>query len=113
MERSFKDDVRDAVRYWEWRRIAYNLVLTAVVISQALIGDSADWSLGLVLLFALWAVSANVLYCLAYVADLVIQQAREPRLTRTVRITVFVVGTITGAIFAYFASGGVFGTTLD
>lgn len=66
----------DALRYWECRRVLYNLVLVAVV----LIWLVATWPhfrsmldiRALLLMFVL-ATAANVCYCVAYCVDLVMQ----------------------------------------
>jgi hypothetical protein len=73
-----RDSVRDAIRYWEVRRIGYNLVLTAVVLA---------W-LGLtwphfrpafrrqsVLLLLVLAALANACYCAAYPVDIALQRS--------------------------------------
>jgi len=75
-EATARDVLTDAIRYWELRRIAYNLILLAVVVAvfvfqwpqsrSALSADSAQT------LFIL-AVLANVVYCAAYVVDVVAQ----------------------------------------
>jgi hypothetical protein len=63
----------DALRYWERRRIGYNLVLAAIVIGW----DVFTWphyrpALALTPMLQLFvlAVIANVLYCAAYLVDL-------------------------------------------
>ena len=70
-----KDIVTDSLRYWEPRRIAFNFVLGLVVVGSFLCHLSSlaapDWPPVIGLLFA--AVLANVLYCAAYAADLLIQ----------------------------------------
>jgi len=66
----------DAIRYWEFRRIAYNLVLTAAV----LVWVGWTWPHfrpaltlhALPLLFVLAAL-ANLCYCAAYLADVPMQ----------------------------------------
>jgi hypothetical protein len=66
----------DALRYWEPRRIVYNMVLAAVVLGWVM----ATWPhfrgalnlQALMLLFVL-AVLANVCYCAAYAIDIPLQ----------------------------------------
>jgi hypothetical protein len=67
---------RDAARYWEPRRIAYNLVLTAVVVAFLLL----TWphfrpALTLQSLppLLILAAMANVCYSVAYLADFLLQ----------------------------------------
>jgi hypothetical protein len=73
---SFQETVSDAIRYWERRRVFYNLVLTAVVVVW--LGStwphfrSAFNLQSLYFLFVL-AMLANVCYCAAYVADVPMQ----------------------------------------
>jgi len=69
--------IRSATRFWEPRRLIYNIVLTAT----ALFWLIKDWthflpaltwsSLGIVTVLALLA---NLCYCAAYLTDLAIQQ---------------------------------------
>lgn len=68
--------LNDAIRFWEPRRIAYNLVLTVVTAGWFLLA----WSrfrpaLHLQLLLALLALAglANICYCAAYLVDLPLQ----------------------------------------
>lgn len=66
----------DAIRYWERRRIAYNIVLAAAVAAWVLLTwphfrDSL--SLASVTALLILAAIANILYCAAYVADLPMQ----------------------------------------
>lgn len=73
---SLREIFTDAVRYWERRRVAYNLVLVAVVLVWLI----STWPhfqpalhlRSLLLMFVL-AIAANVCYSLAYFADLVMQ----------------------------------------
>jgi len=69
---------KDAARFWEPRRIAYNLVLAAVVVAwltltwphfrSALVLQSLLYLLGL-------AAMANVCYSVAYLADILRQSS--------------------------------------
>jgi hypothetical protein len=64
--------VTSAIRFWEQGRIAFNLVLTAVVVwsmGSALWHPSAPLWIGL----GIAAGCANVLYSSAYVVDLLVQ----------------------------------------
>jgi len=68
---------RSATRFWEPRRLIYNLILTAVALFWLIMGwthflPALTWStLGIVSVLALLA---NLCYCAAYLADLAIQQ---------------------------------------
>lgn len=66
----------DAIRYWELRRIPYNLILAAVVIAwlvanRANLHEALLWP-AILALFVMAAL-ANVLYSLAYCLDVFVQ----------------------------------------
>jgi hypothetical protein len=68
----------DAIRFWEPRRLVYNIVLTAVVVVWLV----ATWphfrvtlTLSSLLLLTVLALLANVCYCAAYVVDSPIQRS--------------------------------------
>src|SRR5262249_53223237 len=66
----------DAIRYWETRRIAYNLVLTGIVAAWVIFTwphFRPVFTLQFLLLFGALAALANLCYCAAYFADLPIQ----------------------------------------
>jgi len=66
----------DAIRYWEPRRILYNLVLAAIVLAYFVMGlpaTKALLSVNFVLMLFLLAVLANVAYCAAYAVDIFAQ----------------------------------------
>jgi len=69
--------ITSALRFWEPRRVLYNLVLGAVVFCYFLAGGSWSWmivsSLNFLLIFFILAVLANVCYCAAYVVDVFVQ----------------------------------------
>jgi hypothetical protein len=74
--RSFREIVSDSIRYWEPRRIAYNLILAAVVVGWIVLSwphflPALKWeSLVLMVVLAVWA---NVCYCAAYIVDFPMQ----------------------------------------
>src|SRR6266403_653188 len=74
----WRDYLSAAIRYWEPRRLLYNFVLGVVVAAHIISGwPSSREALhfnGLLWLFVL-AVLANVAYCAAYVADIVVQMS--------------------------------------
>ncbi|MEO6968975.1 MAG: hypothetical protein ABI132_11070 [Rhodanobacteraceae bacterium] len=98
----------DAIRYWEFRRIVYNLALIAVVIVPA----TAFWAqirhevgfellLGLVVL----AVPANVCYCAAYLVDIPMQLSVHAAIWRRWRWMLWLFGVLFGAALAWFWIG--------
>jgi hypothetical protein len=68
----WRELLSNAIRYWEPRRIVYNLVLAVIVVVHFVYGLPFSKSVlqfnSLLLLFAL-AVLANVAYCAAYIPD--------------------------------------------
>jgi len=105
---SLRDALSDAIRYWELRRIVYNLALAAVVIALAV----ASWSqihgrlsfellLGLVVL----AVLANVCYCAAYLVDLPMQLSSHVGAWKRWRGVLWLFGVLFGAALAWYWAG--------
>ncbi len=106
-----RDYATDAINFWEPRRVAYNLVLTAVVViyfvvsyplSRAIL--SVDFCLGLFLL----AVIANVAYCAAYIVDIFAQASGFRELWQRYRWLLFAIGTTFAAIITRFVAMGMF-----
>ena len=75
---SLQEIVRDALRYWERRRVFYNLVL-AVVVLLWLVSTwphfRGAFTLQSLCFLFVFAMLANVCYCAAYVADVPMQYA--------------------------------------
>ena len=99
----------DALRYWEPRRLLYNLLLAAIVTVYFVAGwpeSARTISLnGILMLFGL-AVMANVVYCAAYVADIFgqLSQFREQR--GTWRMVILLIGfAFAATITRFFALG--------
>lgn len=92
----------DALRFWELRRIPYNLVLVAVVIAWAVTARSHFhlplWGACLIL-FVLAAV-ANVLYSVAYCVDIFIQRSSFRDLWRRRRWILWLAGMLLAVAFA-------------
>ena len=89
--------LRDVARFWEPRRIVYNVVLTAIVLLWVLL----TWphfrpSLTLVSLEAMivLGLAANLCYSAAYLADIFVQLLISPEHWRRFRQTLFGVGTL-------------------
>src|SRR2546427_81347 len=98
----------DAIRYWEWRRIAYNAVLASIVI----VLFSMNWPASLnritvsrfELLFVL-AVLANVAYCAAYVVDVTAQSSAFRSTWIRYRWMLFALGVLfAGTLTQFFAA---------
>jgi hypothetical protein len=96
--------IRSAARFWEPRRLLYNLALTAT----ALFWLFKDWTLFLPAMkwstlraVSVLALLANLCYCAAYLADLAIQQLPSSAWTRS-RWAVFSLGTLFAMLFASY-----------
>ena len=108
---SIRECVTSAIRYWEPRRVVYNIVLAGVVgayfwiawpvSKQALTTDS-------ILVLFLLAVLANVAYCAAYLVDVFAQMSNFREAWNSARWIVFVVGTAFAAVLTRFVSLGLF-----
>lgn len=101
----FRDVFTDAIRYWEPRRIGYNLVLALIVLGWV----SFTWPhfrgaftwrslLALVVL----AVLANVCYCAAYLVDVPVQYSAFRDKWRRRRWVLWLIGAIFAAIIAFY-----------
>ena len=94
--------IRDATRFWEPRRLIYNVMLTAT----ALFWLTKDWtnflpamtwsSLGIVTVLALLA---NLCYCAAYLADLAIQVLLPSLAWSRSRWAIWSLGTLFAIVF--------------
>ncbi len=106
---SAREALSSAIRYWEPRRVLYNAALVAVVAAVFL--ANLPWSRSalnfdvLQRLFVL-AVLANVLYCAAYVADVVAQLSSVRPGWLKLRWLLLVTGVAFAAVLANFLSHG-------
>src|SRR5258705_11844457 len=95
----------DAIRFWERGRVAYNLVLTAIVLGWiVLTWPHFRLALGLSLvefLFVL-AVLANVCYCAAYLADIPLQYSSFQDAWRRRRWVLWLIGTLFAAVITNY-----------
>jgi hypothetical protein len=108
----FREILTDALRFWEWRRMFYNLALAAVVLLKfayfwpaSRIVLKFEAMLGMFLLVVL----ANVAYCAAYLVEVLVQfsEFREPWRKR--RMVLWIVGTAFAGVLAHFFTDGIFG----
>ncbi|HLJ40357.1 MAG TPA: hypothetical protein VKT50_02600 [Candidatus Acidoferrales bacterium] len=95
----------DAVAYWERRRVAYNLILAAVVICWIVFSwphfrPAFTWS-SLGALLGLAAL-ANLCYCAAYLADLPMQYSSLRDLWRRWRWGLWLIGTLFAIVFTNY-----------
>ena len=101
----------DAIRYWEPRRILYNLALAAVVGAHILAAWPASraalaWDTLFLLIFL--AVLANVCYCAVYAVDLFVQYSGLRDTWARRRWALLVVGILFGAVITHFFTTGMF-----
>lgn len=102
-----KEHITDALRYWEPRRIVYNLALALVTLSVGWpileLTESPPLLPAALVLFLL-AAGANVLYCIAYPVDVFIQASefREP--WRKLRWLLFLCGLAIGMAAAWLVT---------
>lgn len=92
----------DAARFWEPRRLLYNLLLFGVVVTWVVrswphFRPAMTWeSLGIMTVLALLA---NVCYCAAYLAEILIQNAAASTTWNRQRWAIWVVGTLFAIVF--------------
>jgi hypothetical protein len=97
--------ITESVRYWESRRVCYNIVLIAVALGWLLFTwphfrPAFTWKSGL-LLFLL-AVIANACYCAAYPVDIVFQRLSFCVAWKRRRWILWCAGTGFAACLAYY-----------
>lgn len=101
----FRAIVDDAVRYWELRRLAYNLVLTLIVLIVDLVGHGGVLMSQAIPQLAVLAVLANLCYSLAYLPDLLFGYSSFRSFWLAVRPLVFAFGTTLAALLTYQVLG--------
>jgi hypothetical protein len=107
----FREYVTAAIRYWEPRRVVYNIVLAAVVGTYYVVAQPASkhaLTTDTILVLFLLAVLANVAYCAAYLVDVFAQMSNFRELWMSARWIVFVVGVAFAAVLTRFFSLGLF-----
>src|SRR5262245_51834742 len=108
---TFRDALTSAIRYWEPRRVIYNLVLVSVVgihAARQWLGPGLSVTTDTFLFLFLLAVLANVAYCAAYVADIPAQLSGFKSEWLRLRLAVFLVGLTFAAILAHYFSKSLF-----
>lgn len=100
-----RDYFDNAVRFWEPRRVAYNLVLTVVTVTWFLL----DWrhflpglSLQMLLALLLLALAANFCYCAAYLIDIPLQYSPFRAAWRRRRWWLWLAGVLLGVVLASY-----------
>jgi hypothetical protein len=101
----FRDVITDAIRYWEPRRVGYNLVLAAIVLGWIALTwphfrSAFIWP-SLLALFVL-AVLANVCYCAAYLVDIPLQYSAFQTSWRRRRWALWLIGVAFAGVIAFY-----------
>ena len=110
---TLRDMATDALRYWEPRRIAYNLMLAAIVLwyfAAAWPESGRAINFGGVLGVFILAVLANVAYCAAYLADLFLQISHYRDQRGRWRLVLVLTGFAFAAALTRFFALGIFYT---
>jgi hypothetical protein len=108
---SFRESITAAIRYWEPRRLIYNIVLAAIVLTCFVINyphSKSTISVNLALLLFLLAVLANVAYCAAYPVDVFISASSYREQWFKYRWVIFLVGVLFAATITRFFALGMF-----
>ena len=103
----------NGLRYWEPRRLIFNIVLGLVVVGDFVAArpqSSVKLTFDTILSLFLLAVLANVCYCAAYIVDLFVQFSGLHAAWAKGRIVVLIVGTTFAAAIAHFVANSVFTT---
>ena len=107
----WREYATNAIRYWEPRRIGYNLVLFAIVAAYFAAGLPASrhvLNLDLFLLLFVLAVLANVAYCAAYVVDVLAQASGFRERWLSLRWILYLLGTAFAGVITRFWALGIF-----
>ena len=98
----FRGLLNDAIRFWEPRRLIYNLVLAAVVV----IWIAASWphfrpmvTLHSLLLLSILALLANACYCAAYLVDIAMHGLSAGTVLKRQRRGLWVIGMLLAILF--------------
>jgi hypothetical protein len=102
---SFRATWANAIRYWEPRRLFYNLVLTAVVFTWI----AASWphfrpafNLTALFLLVILGLIANACYCAAYLIDIPLQQSSLAARWKNRRWTLWWIGMLFAVLLANY-----------
>lgn len=107
-----REALTDAIRYWEPRRVLFNLMLAIVVgtVYMANFPHSRhEVTLDTLQALLVLAVLANIAYCAAYAVDVPVQLSAFRAAWLRVRWVLLAIGLLTGAILTNFFAGGLFG----
>ena len=107
----FRELAAETLKYWEPRRVVYNVVLAAVVIFYFALAwphSKSFLSVNASLFLFILAVLANICYCGVYVVDVFVQLSSLRSLWLEKRWLLFALGTVFAAVIVRFFSLAVF-----
>jgi hypothetical protein len=113
-EQKLRDYATAAIKYWEPRRILYNLLLVTVVALTFSLNfgqAKAAFNIDSVLWLFLLAMLANVAYCAAYIVDIFVQASAFRDQWTQFRWMLFALGAAFAAVLARYFSLALFGIT--
>lgn len=102
---SIRETLTEAIRFWEPRRLAYNLVLTAVTVGWFMLGwDHFRPALHTRMLLVLLtlAAAANICYCAAYLVDIPLQHSSFRAIWRPKRWWLWLAGLLLAVLLASY-----------
>ena len=102
-----RDYATEAIRYWEPRRLFYNLFLVVVVVITFWLNlpfSRAAITIDSILWLFLLAVVANVAYCAAYIVDLFVQASAFRSHWQQFRWLLFALGSAFAAVLTRYVS---------
>ena len=105
--------ITNAIQYWERKRILYNVILIILVISlyiHNLPSSRQAISIDLILNLFVFTVMANIVYCSAYVVDLLAQFSDFQSKWIQYRWALFTIGVMFASTLARFIAIGLFTT---
>jgi hypothetical protein len=102
---SFRQVFHDATRYWEYRRIVYNLALIALVVAWLVL----TWphfqpalTLESALKLFILATLANLCYSAVYLVDIPLERSSIRTTFRRLRWSIWLAGTLFAVFFACY-----------
>jgi len=108
----WREYLGNSIRYWEPRRVLYNLLLAGIVIfhfMRSLPSSKVFLQFDLLLFLFVMAVLANVAYCAAYIPDVFAQMSNLRESWLRYRWALLLVGMAFAGVLTHFWSVGMFG----
>ena len=109
-----RDQITDALRFWEPARIGYNLllaVITALMIGPPIMSGALPFNFVSVPSLIILIVLANVAYCTIYPIDLFLQASAFREQRRAWRIGLWLAGSLFAGALAWLAAGAIASST--